>query len=102
MISLKNRLIFVEIKASSLVIRGLGKEILKEHLTVYFKYVDHDYKDLKRILGMDPLEITILKSGTFEEYKRQTGKRLRHINPSKYEIKELLSIEKQHFSINSV
>ena len=51
---------------------------------------------------MDPLEITILKSGTFEEYKRQTGKRLRHINPSKYEIKELLSIEKQHFSINSV
>ncbi|MEL7661036.1 GH3 family domain-containing protein [Acetobacterium wieringae] len=91
---------YIEIKTTSLVSHGLGKEILKEHLTVYFKYVDHDYKDLKRILGMDPLEITILKSGTFEEYKKQTGKRLRHINPSKHEIKELLLIEKQNFSIN--
>lgn len=92
---------YIEIKSSSLIGRGLGKEILKEHLTVYFKYVDHDYKDLKRILGMDPLEITIVKCGTFEEYYKQTGKRMRRINPSKHEIKELLSIEKCDFSINS-
>lgn len=91
---------YVEIDASAIASRGLSKEILKEHLTVYFKYVDHDYKDLKHILGMEPLEITILKSGSFEEYEKQTGRKIRHINPSVYHIKELLSIEKQNFSIN--
>nr|WP_320026359.1 GH3 auxin-responsive promoter family protein [uncultured Acetobacterium sp.] len=93
---------YVEIGASSIASRGLSKEILKEHLTVYFKYVDHDYKDLKHILGMEPLEITILKSGTFEEYEKQTGRKIRHINPSVYHIKELLAIEKQNFSFNGL
>lgn len=93
---------YVEIGASSIASRGLSKEILKEHLTVYFKYVDHDYKDLKHILGMEPLEITILKSGTFEEYEKQTGRKMRHINPSVYHIKELLAIEKQNFSFNGL
>lgn len=92
---------YVEISVSSISSRGLSKEILKEHLTVYFKYVDHDYSDLKHILGMEPLEITILKSGSFEEYEKQTGRKMRHINPSFYHIKELLSIEKQNFSVNS-
>ncbi|MBK5244986.1 MAG: GH3 auxin-responsive promoter family protein [Eubacteriaceae bacterium] len=92
---------YVEISTSSISSCGLSKEILKEHLTVYFKYVDHDYKDLKHILGMEPLEITILKSGTFEEYEKQTGRKMRHINPSIYHIKELLSIEKQNFAVNN-
>lgn len=91
---------YVEISVSSISSRGLSKEILKEHLTVYFKYVDHDYKDLKHILGMEPLEITILKSGSFAEYEKQTGRKMRHINPSVYHIKELLSIEKQNFTAN--
>lgn len=90
---------YVEISESSLTSRGLSQEILKEHLTVYFKYVDHDYQDLKHILGMEPLEITILKCGTFANYKQQTGGKLRHINPSVYQIKELLAIEKQPFPV---
>ncbi|MBR0598870.1 GH3 auxin-responsive promoter family protein [Clostridiales bacterium BAD-6] len=90
---------YVEMNLESLVSSAISKEILREHLGVYFKYVDHDYKDLKHILGMDPLEITILKCGTFEEYKRQTGKTLRHINPSSYEIMELLRIEQQDFRV---
>jgi hypothetical protein len=89
--------IYIEMKAESIASRGLSKEILKEHLTVYFKYVDHDYKDLKRILGMDPLKISILKCGTFENYKRISGQKIRHINPSSYQIMELLKIEKQSF-----
>jgi len=92
---------YVEISVSSISSRGLSKEILKEHLTVYFKYVDHDYKNLKHILDMKPLEITILKSGSFEEYEKQTGRKTRHINPSVYHIKELLSIEKQKFAVNN-
>ena len=91
---------YIEISVSSISNRGFSEEILKEHLTVYFKYVDNDYKDLKHILGMEPLEITILKSGSFEEYEKQTGRKMRHINPSVYHIKELLSIEKQNFRAN--
>jgi hypothetical protein len=91
---------YVELNANSIASRAVSKEILKEHLTVYFKYVDQDYKDLKRILGMEPLEITILKSGTFGEYQKRAGKQMRQINPTIYEIKELLAIEKQNFAIN--
>ena len=57
--------LYVEMSPQSLVSQAVTREILREHLSVYFKYVDQDYKDLKRILGVDPLEITILKCGTF-------------------------------------
>ena len=64
--------------------------ILKEHMGVYFKYVDEDYKDLKKILGIDPLEITILRCGTFDAYYRGGKEKMRRINPTQYEIGELL------------
>ena len=82
--------LYVEIEAQSLASLALSKEILREHLSVYFKYVDQDYKDLKRILDVDPLEITILRCGTFAAYQRQSGKTLRKINPSAYDIMGLL------------
>ena len=75
---------YVEMSPGSVVNRAVSRELLKEHLTIYFKYVDQDYHDLKRILGMDPLEVTILRCGTFKGYKDKTGKRLRHINPVSY------------------
>jgi hypothetical protein len=90
---------YVEVKSDAMVNAALSKEILKEHLSIYFKYIDQDYKDLKHILGMDPLEITILKCGTFAEYKRQTGKKLRHINPSAYEVMELLRFENRDYKL---
>ena len=82
--------LYVEMESQSLASQALSKEILRQHLSVYFKYVDQDYQDLKRILGVDPLEITILRCGTFAEYQRKTGKQLRKMNPSAYDIKELL------------
>ena len=91
---------YVEMKRDSLASSAITKDILREHLSVYFKYVDNDYKDLKRILGMDPLEITILKCGTFEEYERQKGKSIRNINPSPYEVMELLELQKEDYEIN--
>ena len=63
------------------------------NLTIYFKYVDQDYRDLKRILGMDPLEITILRCGTFETYEAASGKHLRHINPSLHDVHELVKAQ---------
>ena len=85
---------YVELKSDSMVNVAMNKEILKEHLTIYFKYADDDYKSLKIILGMDPLVITIVKCGTFAGYEGQKGKKLRHINPSTYEVMELLRFEK--------
>lgn len=71
---------YVELAPGTVVNRAVSRELLKEHLTIYFKYVDQDYQDLKRILGMDPLEITVLRCGTFKAYKERAGKTLRHIN----------------------
>jgi hypothetical protein len=86
---------YVEMKRESLANSAIMKEILKEHLSVYFKYIDNDYKDLKRILGMDPLEITILKCGTFEEYEKRKGKPIRAVNPSPYEVMSSLNCKKR-------
>ena len=85
--------LYVEMEAESLASQALSKEILREHLSVYFKYVDQDYQDLKRILGVDPLEITILRCGTFAEFQRKTGKTLRKMNPSVYDVMELLKAQ---------
>ena len=91
---------YVEMKRESLANSAITKDILNEHLSVYFKYVDNDYKDLKRILGMDPLEITILKCGTFDEYIKRTGKTIRTINPSPYEVMELLELQREDYGMN--
>lgn len=91
---------YVEMKRESLATSAITKDILREHLGVYFKYVDNDYQDLKRILGMDPLEITILKCGTFEEYERQNKKSIRNINPSPYEVLQLLELQKEDYEMN--
>ncbi len=76
---------YVEMEPSSYMTSAVTCAILKEHLGVYFKYMDEDYKDLKKILGMDPLEISILSYGSFDRYYKMTDKKLRRINPPIYE-----------------
>lgn len=85
--------LYVEMNPETMVTSALSKEILREHLSVYFKYVDQDYQDLKRILGVDPLEITILKCGTFAAYREKTGRTLRRINPSAHDVMDLLRLQ---------
>ena len=83
----------MELTPEAAVHSAVSKEILKDHLTIYFKYVDQDYNDLKRILGMDPLEVTILRCGTFAAFRRQTGKVLRHVNPSVHDVQEMVKLQ---------
>lgn len=90
---------YVEMKSEEIMNVALSKEILREHLSIYFKYVDQDYKDLKHILGMDPLKITILKCGTFAAYELQKRKTLKHINPSTFEVMELLRFENKDYKL---
>ena len=84
---------YVELAPGTVVNRAVSRELLKEYLTIYFKYVDQDYQDLKRILGMDPLEITVLRCGTFKAYKERAGKTLRHINPSIHDVQEMVRMQ---------
>ncbi|MDP4109379.1 MAG: GH3 auxin-responsive promoter family protein [Bacillota bacterium] len=84
---------YVEIKPSAFSSNAISSEIIREHMKVYFKYVDSDYNDLKQILGLEPLEITIVRCGTFEEYHSISGKKLRRVNPALTDIKELLKTQ---------
>lgn len=90
---------YVEIKEEAVLSAALSKDILKDHLSIYFKYVDSDYQDLKKILGIDPLEITILKCGTFSWYQKCTGKKIRRLNAQKYDLLELLRYDKKDFKL---
>lgn len=87
--------LYVEIASDSLANSAVSKDIIKDQLTIYFKYVDNDYKDLKLILGMDPLAVTILKCGTFGYYKDNNRNNIARVNPASHDLRELLDGEKK-------
>lgn len=84
--------LYVEMDQAGHINSAVNTGILKELFTTYFKYVDQDYRDLKKILGMDPLEITLFRCGTFDAYEKEYG-RILHMNPPRQEMAELLEIQ---------
>ena len=50
-------------------------------------------KTVEKFKGMDPLEVTILRCGTFAAFRRQTGKVLRHVNPSVHDVQEMVKLQ---------
>ena len=85
--------LYVEMDRSTLLRTAVSREILKEHLSVYFKYVDHDYTDLKKILDIDPLNITIVRCGTFREFELTYGHRIRKMNPPLHEAVDFVALQ---------
>ncbi|MEG2174766.1 MAG: hypothetical protein RR135_04695, partial [Oscillospiraceae bacterium] len=85
--------LYVEMKREALESVAISRQILAEHLSVYFKYLDSDYNDLKRLLGIEPLVVTILRSGTMEAFSRAGGV-IRRINPTSLQLGELLKAQK--------
>ena len=85
--------IYVELNPADLGRMTVSTQILKEHLEVYFTFFDTDYRDLKKMLGIEPLQITVLKCGTMEQYQELTGKKLRRVNPSSFELSEFLKFD---------
>lgn len=73
--------LYVELAPGVMESEAVGKQIIREHLSTYFKYYDGDYKDLKKILGLDPLRVTMLKTGTIADYARKTGSPVPRVNP---------------------
>lgn len=81
------------VEASETGMRGaLTKDIIKEHLSIYFRYVDADYQDLKSLLGMDPLEVSIIPAGTINKFADLFGRSLKKINPSHFDVIEVMKI----------
>ena len=82
--------LYVELQRDHLFNSAVSIRILQDQLGIYFRYLDQDYEDLKKILGIDPLRITMLKCGTFATYEKKFGARIRKINPDGCDINALL------------
>ena len=67
----------------------LTEELVKDHFSAYFRHYDHDYKDLKRLLGMEPLAVTILPAGTLARFEKVYGAPIRKINPTMQDVVDL-------------
>jgi hypothetical protein len=85
--------IYVEIDKNQFAENAVNTDIIKDILSTYFKYIDQDYKDLKKILGMDPLKVTILKCGTFETFMKVKGRPIARINPASSDFRDLIDIQ---------
>lgn len=83
--------LYVEIRKEAFLKHAIRTDVLRDLLTTYFKYTDQDYRDLKKILGMDPLRVTVLRNGTFAHYCARQGRPPRHMNPSRADVDALLS-----------
>ena len=82
--------LYVELQRDNLINSAVSIRILQEQLGIYFRYLDQDYEDLKKILGIDPLKITMIKCGTFAAYEKKFGSAIRKMNPDGCEINDLL------------
>lgn len=87
--------LYVEMFPDSLVSSAVTAEILREQLSTYFRYIDQDYRDLKKILGIDPLQVTILPCGAFAAYRERWGE-LARMNPSPHDMANLLSSQRPY------
>ncbi len=67
-----------------------SKQVLTEHLSAYFRYFDSDYSDLKKLLGMEPLQLTVFRGGTLAAYRAASGRELARINAPDMDMADLL------------
>lgn len=85
---------YVEMEPGSLESTALSESIMRKHLEIYFNYLDNDYESLKKILDMEPLQITFLQHGSFDCFARQTGRQIERVNPSATDVDLLVRIMK--------
>ena len=81
---------YVELSEESQQSALASGAVLREHLSIYFKYYDSDYEDLKGMLGIEPLSVTVLPRGTLARFEQTFGRSIRKINPSRQDEIEIL------------
>jgi len=67
-------------------------EIIKDHLSVYFRYYDQDYGSLKKLIKVDPLRVNIVPAGSFRRFRERIGYPLRSINPPSADVVDFRGI----------
>jgi hypothetical protein len=85
---------FVEIDETAVGGGPANQQLIRDHIGIYFRHFDHDYDDLRRMLGIEPLQITLLTRGTIESFEKLYKQRLRRINPPQQDIINLLYLQK--------
>ena len=83
---------YVELSEKASLSALASSQLLCEHLSIYFKYYDNDYEDLKSMLGIDPLSVTVLPHGTMAAFEKIFGRPIRKINASRQDEIELLRL----------
>jgi hypothetical protein len=90
--------IYIELKEPTGISEVEIHDVLNHHFCTRFP----DYKDLKEIMGFDPLTVTVIPAGSFNAYiksKLEAGADLAHLKPphmkpSDESLKHLLSVLK--------
>lgn len=85
--------LYVELRTGAPQSPSLSRDILREHLAVYFRYYDGDYKDLKRLLGVDPLAVTMLPAGAIGRYEQAFGTHLPRVGAPREAVLDLLRLQ---------
>ena len=67
--------------------------LLRAHLGIYFNHYDNDYDDLKHMLGIEPLSVTLLPAGTIKKFEETFGRPIRKINASHQDEIEILRLK---------
>lgn len=86
---------YVEIDVRTPEAAILDEQLIREHFGIYFRHYDHDYNDLKRLLGIEPLMVTILPVGSLKKFKDIFGKPIRKINPPAQDVIDLRYLIKE-------
>ena len=81
--------LYVEMSEQAIVSGVVAKDVITAHLSAYFCHVDSDYQDLKKMLGIEPLVVTILETGTIERFEKNSGRKVRKVNPSHFDVVEI-------------
>ena len=85
--------LYVELDTLDAEANAIGCQLLRDHLALYFHSYDGDYSDLKRLLNMDPLKITVLKSGSMERYTALTGGQIPPVGATRETVLEILRLQ---------
>ena len=83
---------YIELNHAENVIGLEDPDFIKEHLEVYFKYLDDDYKSLKKMLGIEPMKVHVLPTGTIKQYTQSIRHKMAKVNPSHFDVTEVLKL----------
>ncbi|MGE4548324.1 MAG: GH3 auxin-responsive promoter family protein [Intestinibacillus sp.] len=90
--------LYLEMEPEADATHPITERLVREHMSIYFRHYDHDYGDLKRLLGIEPLQITLLREGVLDEYRERYGRSIRRINPSTQDVVDLLYLQNRGMS----